>query len=95
MANEKFFVSAEEKRSLSLLSNLNFIEGCRYTGIAPSYMRKLCHWKKIPYSRPNNGKIFFSRKELDLWMLRNHLSVIDEVELDKRASTYIATQARI
>ena len=58
-----------------LLTNktvLTFEEGCTYTGFKASYLYKLTSSNKIPYSKPNNGAIFFDKKKLDNWLLSNY-----------------------
>lgn len=50
---------------------LTFKEGCEYSGIAPKSMYQLTSSKKIPHSKPNGKKIFFSKEKLDDWLLQN------------------------
>lgn len=39
-----------------------------YLGITPSHLYKLVRKYDIPHSRPTNGRIFFSKEELDKWI---------------------------
>ena len=58
-----------------LLSNktvLTFDEACDYTGISRSYMYKLTSTGEVPNSKPNGKIIFFDKKLLDDWLLRNN-----------------------
>ena len=50
---------------------LTLDEACRYTGISRSYMYKLTSLEKIPHSKPSGKMIYFDRKKLDFWLLRN------------------------
>lgn len=50
---------------------LTFKEACIYTGMKKSYMYKLTSSGKIPHSKPQGGKLYFSRSELEKWLLQN------------------------
>lgn len=50
---------------------LSFDQGCEYLGYKKSYVYKLIRNKTLPFSKPNNRKIFFDREKLEAWMLRN------------------------
>jgi excisionase family DNA binding protein len=50
---------------------LSFKEGAKFLGFSESYTYKLTMNRKLPFSRPNNGKIYFSRERLENWMLGN------------------------
>ena len=55
---------------------LTLDEACRYTGISRSYMYKLTSLEKIPHSKPSGKMIYFDRKKLDSWLLRNPKPVL-------------------
>lgn len=50
---------------------LTLDEACQYTGISRAYMYKLTASEKIPHSKPSGKMIYFDRKRLDSWLLRN------------------------
>lgn len=50
---------------------LTFNEGCELLGYAKSYVYKMTAKGILPFSKPNNKKIFFSRELLEKWMLSN------------------------
>lgn len=50
---------------------LTLEEACRYTGISRGYMYKLTSSERIPHSKPSGKMIYFDRKKLDSWLLRN------------------------
>ena len=53
------------------------------SGYSRSYIYKLVHWKKIPYHKPTNGRLFFLESE-----------VIEFLNRGKRAADYeISAQA--
>ncbi|WP_189602972.1 helix-turn-helix domain-containing protein [Salinimicrobium marinum] len=50
---------------------LTLEEACRYTGISRAYMYKLTSSERIPHSKPGGKMIYFDRKKLNSWLLRN------------------------
>jgi len=41
------------------------------TGYSRSYIYKLIYWKKIPYHKPTNGRLFFYESEILDFLSRN------------------------
>jgi excisionase family DNA binding protein len=41
----------------------------RFTGYSRSYIYKLIHFGRIPCHKPNNGKVFFKKSELEEFLL--------------------------
>lgn len=68
---------------------LTFIEGCNYLGYAKSYVYKLTSAGILPFSKPNNKKIFFDREQLEKWMLSN--ANIGSAQREINAATYVTT----
>jgi prophage regulatory protein len=64
-------------------------EAAEYTGYALKYIYNLVSWNRIPYSKPNGGKLFFEREKLDQWLSRN--TSMTQEEMEQAASTYVAT----
>ncbi|MCH7411873.1 helix-turn-helix domain-containing protein [Belliella sp. R4-6] len=60
-----------EKFIFGLKNILNVEELCEYTGFKKSFIYKLVHQRKIPYSKPNGKVLFFERKKIDNWLLQN------------------------
>ena len=54
---------------------LNSREAGLYMGLSPDYVCQLAREGKFPSSRPNNGKRFYRRRDLDKWMLSTGRSV--------------------
>jgi|SRR3972149_4609526 len=50
---------------------LSFREAHEYLGISLSYLYKLTSQNKIPHFKPNGKIIYFSKAELDQWIMRN------------------------
>ena len=65
---------------------LNLSELSEYTGTSKSYLYKLTHLGKIPFSKPFGKLIFFDKIDVDSWLLSNKQTTC--TELDIQASTY-------
>jgi prophage regulatory protein len=65
---------------------LNIEQLSQYTGISKSYLYKLTHLGKIPFSKPFGKLIFFEKSDVDSWLLSNKQTT--STELDIQASTY-------
>ncbi len=75
-----------ESLLLSQKTVLNFDEVAAYTGLSKSHLYKLTSTGGIPCYKPQGKHIYFSRKEIDNWLLNNKKSTFEE--LDGLASTY-------
>lgn len=76
-------VEKVEKLLYCIKDTLNFKEACRYTGLSDSQLYKLTKTGKVPHYKPSGKLLFFSKRELDGWLCRNHecgeLPCLDEV----------------
>ena len=59
---------------------LNFNETYKYLEMSASHLYKLTRQKQIPHFCPQGKKLYFSRIELDQWLLRNRKDSIDDIE---------------
>ncbi|MCL8536852.1 helix-turn-helix domain-containing protein [Chryseobacterium gallinarum] len=50
---------------------LSFKEALAYLDVSPSLLYKLTSQRTITYFKPNGGKIYFQKADLDYWMLQN------------------------
>ena len=66
---------------------LCFLEAAQYLNVSKSYLYKLTCFNKIPYYKPNGKKIYFSKSDLDKWILRNRVLSVDEI--NTKANKYI------
>ncbi len=66
---------------------LTFEEGCEFTGLSKSYMYKLTHRNRIPHFKPHGKNIYFSREELEKWLLKNPVKTAEAVE--QEATNYV------
>ncbi len=55
-------------------------EACTYLDLSKSSLYKMTYKKKIPFSKPNGGKMYFKKEDLDNWMLSNKSNSTDELE---------------
>jgi excisionase family DNA binding protein len=74
---------------LSQKKVLTFQEGCELLGFKKSYVYKLVHYGILPFSKPNNGRVFFDREKLEAWMLSNASTSQNEKQI--QAATYVTT----
>lgn len=79
-----------EKVIFGLKEILNVEELVEYTGYSKSYIYKLVHHSRIPYSNPEGGgrKLFFERKKIDEWLLHNSHKC--ESDAKKDAFSYVS-----
>ncbi len=50
---------------------LSFKEALIYLDVNKSTLYKLTHKKAIEFAKPNGGKIYFKKSDLDNWMLQS------------------------
>ena len=71
-------------RSLQLIAQkeiLSFKESLIHLSVSPSFLYKLTSRRGINFTKPNGGKIYFRKSDLDTWMLQNEvksLAIIEE-----------------
>ena len=69
-----------EKHIFGLKEILNVEELADYTGFKKSYIYKLVHSNSIAFSKPNGKVLFFERKKIDEWLLKNSHKSNDEIQ---------------
>lgn len=69
-----------------------FEECCRYTGISKTYMYKLTCTNKIPHFKPHGKTIYFSKEEIDKWLLKNPIKTTEQIE--QEAATYVVSSMK-
>lgn len=69
-----------EKYIFGLKEILNTEELSEYTGFKKSYIYKLVHSNNIPFSKPNGKLLFFERKKIDEWLIKNSFKSNDEIQ---------------
>lgn len=68
---------------------LTIEQACNYLGYKKGYVYKLTSAGILPYSKPNNGSLFFDREKLEAWMLSNPKTSKAEKQIE--AATYVST----
>ncbi len=56
---------------IALKEILSFKEALIYLDVSESFLYKLTHKKAIEFTKPNGGKIYFRKSDLDSWMLQS------------------------
>lgn len=77
-----------EKKELADLITANIInttkevltseEVAKYMGISKSYLYKLTMNRQIPHYKPTGKLCYFNRHELEEWLQRNRVSIVEE-----------------
>ncbi len=65
------------------MTKKNFLttgQACEYLKISKSSLYKMTSKKKIPFTKPNGGKMYFLKEDLDNWMLSNKSKSTEELE---------------
>ena len=63
-------------------------ECAKYLGLSKSYVYKLTMRQQIPHFKPLGKCVFFSRLELEQWLLSNRVATVDEIS--DKAQAYCA-----
>jgi len=61
---------------------LTFKESVLYLSISPSFLYKLTSRGGINFTKPNGGKIYFKKSDLDKWMLQNENRTANDIAED-------------
>ncbi len=61
---------------------LSLREAAEYLGLSVSYLYKLSASGTVPHSKPNGKKVYFSKNDLDAWMVGNRRKGASEAEQD-------------
>ena len=59
---------------------LSFREALLYLDLSESSLYKMVSESKINYFKPNGGKLYFKKSDLDNWMLQNECKSIGVLE---------------
>lgn len=64
----------------STKSVFTFLEACQYLGVSESLLYKLTSTKEIPHYKPRGKMLYFSKEELDNWLLQNRVEPLDPTD---------------
>jgi excisionase family DNA binding protein len=73
-------------------SVMTFKEACKYTDLSASALYKKTSAGDIPHSKPNGKKIYFSKMQLDAWLLSKPIKTKQEIE--QKAINYVGSKSR-
>lgn len=59
---------------------LNFTEAAAYLGLSASHTYRLTSEHKLSFFKPEGKKIYFQKKDLDAFILRNKQESVEEIE---------------
>ena len=69
---ENYIIQLKE-RIWAVKEVLTTAEASAYLGLSESYIYKLTSLKQIPHYKPNGKLVYFNRKELCEWAMRNQV----------------------
>ena len=72
--------------------SLTFDEAARYLDVSKSHLYKLTSANKIPHYKPQGKRIYFTRAELDTWLLRNPVKTTQDIE--QEANNYLVNGSK-
>lgn len=72
---------------------LNFNEAAIYLEVSHSHLYKMTSTGVVPSYKPNGKKLYFSRRELDSWLLSNRQT--SQEEIDQQAADYLVKKGRV
>jgi len=81
-----------EEQAINSKAFLTLPEAAKYLGFSDGYLYQLTSKCVIPHSKPNGKKLFFSRQELDNWVLSNKQQSRDEIR--QSAEDFLVTGKR-
>lgn len=76
-------INEKSHHQVSIISHkeiLSFQEAIMYMDVSASFLYKMTSKKAIDFTKPNGGKIYFKKTDLDKWMLRNESKSVDTLE---------------
>lgn len=73
--NIENYVQQINERIWAVKEVLTTVEASAYLGISESYIYKLTSLKQIPHYKPNGKLVYFNRKELCEWAMRNQIQI--------------------
>ena len=74
---ENYIIQLKE-RIWAVKEVLTTAEASAYLGLSESYIYKLTSLKQIPHYKPNGKLVYFNRKELCEWAMRNQVQTVGQ-----------------
>ena len=74
------YIAQLKERIWAVKEVLTTAEASAYLGLSESYIYKLTSLKQIPHYKPNGKLVYFNRKELCRWAMRNQVQTIKKMQ---------------
>ena len=71
---------------------LTFNEALKYLNVSASYLYKLTSTGRIPHSKPQGKKVYFSRAELSKWLLANPIKTKEEIDRETSTAVFLKSK---
>jgi excisionase family DNA binding protein len=71
---------------------LNFQEAAHFLDVSASHLYKLTSQGIVPHSKPQGKKLYFSKRELEAWLLSKPIQTREALEA--RAITHVVTKQK-
>lgn len=59
-------------------------ELAKYLGLTEAYIRKMTHNREIPHYKPMGKNLYFSREEIDEWVLQSRVQTAEEIRAEAK-----------
>lgn len=80
---ETKFIETDYLQKMQLIAHkeiLSFREALVYLDVSESFLYKLTSKRAIEFTKPNGGKLYFKKSDLDNWMMQNESTTKKELE---------------
>jgi excisionase family DNA binding protein len=71
---------------------MNVMAAAEFCGLSKTYLYKLIHLGKIPYYKPEGGRVFFKQEDLEAFVFRGRRSA--DYELSDKADSLLTGGVR-
>ena len=78
------YIAQLKERIWAVKEVLTTAEASAYLGLSESYIYKLTSLKQIPHYKPNGKLVYFNRKELCKWAMRNQVQTTGQTTRTKK-----------
>lgn len=68
-------MSVNEKQILSFAEAISFLD------VSKSFLYKMTSEGRITFFKPNNGKLYFRRADLENWMMQNEKKSLESLKV--------------
>lgn len=80
MKQEQITLERIESLLLNSKKIFNIDDLCRYTGLSKSWVYKKTASSQIPHYKPSAKILIFRKDEIDDWLLKNPVRLMDDIE---------------